>query len=209
VLAVHASANCQRFVRTYIAKPVRNRVSETTADAWTKWRVTHPDWKPNPKLHRPKYVMTHDEAVRKVDFACSIPIIPSTIGMRFIPTDFEGPPPNINLPPMETTLVLFPDEIPPDVAEITPAGTWPPLGPFVPPILGTPPPVAGEAAEPASLLLASTGIGFLYLLLGTKLRRAATEMFQGNSAQVPAPVIAADSTSARGRTSIASHRPAS
>src|ERR1039458_7122109 len=78
VLAVHASATCERFVRTYVTKPVRNRVSKTTADAWAKWRLAHPNWKPNPNLHRPKYVMTQDEAVQKVAFACTIPEVPST-----------------------------------------------------------------------------------------------------------------------------------
>jgi len=33
VVAVHASATCERFVRTYVTKPVRNRVSRETANA--------------------------------------------------------------------------------------------------------------------------------------------------------------------------------
>ena len=56
VLAVHASQTCERFVRTYVSKPVRNRVSKATNEAWAKWRIAHPNWKPNPNLHRPKYV---------------------------------------------------------------------------------------------------------------------------------------------------------
>jgi hypothetical protein len=190
VLAVHASATCERFVRTYITKPVRNRVSKTTAEAWDKWRLAHPNWKPNPNLHRPKYIMTREEAVQKVAFACSIPIIPSTIDLLFTAADFDVPP-IINFPPMEATQVTFPDEIPPEVAELTPEDTWPPLGPFVPPILGGPTtpgvgvpivpvvppdnPPAGATAEPESLLLAGTGIGFLCLLLGIRLRRGVAE----------------------------------
>ena len=183
VLAVRASATCERFVRTYVTKPVRNRVSKTTADAWAKWRVGHPNWKPNPNLHRPKYIMTKDEAVQKVAFACTIPIIPSTTELLFTPADFDAPPPIINFPPMETTEVTFPDVVPPEVAELTPEETWPPLGPFVPPILGgsppitlplIPPPPGGEVAEPASLLLAATGLGSLWLLMGARRRRANT-----------------------------------
>jgi hypothetical protein len=187
VLAVHASATCERFVRTYITKPVRNRVSKTTADAWAKWRVGHPNWKPNPNTHRPKYVMTKDESVQKMEFACAIPIIPSTIDGLFSQVDLDVPPPIINFPPMESTQVTFPDELPPEVAELTPEDSWPALGPFVPPILGGPPtnevlsvplvppenpPIVGDLPEPASFLLAGTGVAFLCLLLGFRLRRA-------------------------------------
>jgi hypothetical protein len=177
VLAVHASATCERFVRTYVTKPVRNRVSKTTAEAWAKWRVAHPNWKPNPNLHRPKYVMTQDEAVQKVAFACTIPEVPSTTNMLFTVAELDAPPPIINFPPTENTQVTFPDEIPPEVAELTPEEAWPPLGPFVPPVLGAQvivpqvPPVGGPVAEPASLLLAGTGIGGLFVLLAARLRR--------------------------------------
>jgi hypothetical protein len=177
VLAVHASATCERFVRTYVTKPVRNRVSKTTAEAWAKWRIDHPNWKPNPNLHRPKYVMTQDEAVQKVAFACTIPEVPSTTDMLFTSAELEPPPPILNFPPMETTQVTFPDEIPPEVAMLTPEEAWPPVGPFVPPVLGAQPvlvpqvpSVGGDVAEPASLLLAGTGIGGLFLLLGARLR---------------------------------------
>jgi hypothetical protein len=189
VLAVHASATCERFVRTYITKPVRNRVSKTTADAWTKWRVAHPNWKPNPNIHRPKYLMTKDESVQKVDFSCTVPIIPSTIDLLFSKVDLDVPPPIINFPPKESTQITFPDELPPEVAELTPEDSWPPLGPFVPPILGGPPTTTnvplvplvppenpvGDTPEPSSLLLAGTGLAFLCLLLGTKLSRTDSE----------------------------------
>lgn len=189
VLAVHASATCERFVRTYITKPVRNRVSKTTADAWAKWRLGHPNWKPNPNLRRPKYIMTKDESVQKVEFACTVPIIPSTLDLLFTQVNLEPPPPIINFPPTETQ-VTFPDVMPPEVAELTPQDTWPPLGPFVPPILGgsatgsvpsvplvppESPPITGDVPEPASLLLASTGVGFLGLLLAARLRRSHPE----------------------------------
>src|SRR5665213_3571413 len=89
VIAVHASATCERFVRTYVTKPVRNRVSQTTADAWAAWRVAHPNWKPKPNVHRPKYVMTREEAVQKVNFACTVATIPSDLDLLFTPADFD------------------------------------------------------------------------------------------------------------------------
>jgi hypothetical protein len=181
VLAVHASATCERFVRTYVTKPVRNRVSKQTAEAWAAWRVAHPNWKPNPNLHRPKYVMNRDEAVHKVDFACTIEVIPAITDGLLVPA--EVPPPIVDLPPMASTEVTFPNEIPPEVAEITPDNEWPALGPLVPPILGGPPPaivlpivppevnpVGGSVSEPASLALAGTGFGFVCLLLAARIR---------------------------------------
>jgi PEP-CTERM motif len=162
VLAVHASPTCERFVRTYVTKPVRNQVSKATLEAWTKWRIAHPNWKPNPKVHRPKYVMSRDEAVNKVEFACTIPTDPEQLDLLFNKADLEAPLPVINLPPMEGTQVSFPDVVPPEVAELAPTG--PPLATFVPPILGSatpPPPVGGTVPEPPSFLLAALGIGIL------------------------------------------------
>jgi hypothetical protein len=94
ILAVRASATCERFVRTYVTKPVRNRVGKQTADAWAKWRIAHPNWKPNPNLRRPKYVMTREEAVEKVAFACSVPETPTAID-DFLKTAALDPPPSI------------------------------------------------------------------------------------------------------------------
>ena len=73
---------------------------------------------------------------------------------------------------MEATQINFPDEIPPEVAEVTPTSTWPPLAPFVPPILSSPPgqpfvpltPPSGVTPEPSSLLLLGSGIAALLLL---------------------------------------------
>jgi hypothetical protein len=118
VVAIRASATCERFVRTYVTTPVRNRVSKTTAEAWAQWRIGHPNWKANPKLHRPKYVMTRKEAVEKVEFACSAPLIDMSTDGLFAEADV--PPPIVNFPPMESTQITFPSEIPPEVAELTP-----------------------------------------------------------------------------------------
>jgi hypothetical protein len=182
VLAVHASATCERFVRNYVTKPVRNRVSQQTAEAWAAWRVAHPNWKPNANLHRPKYVMTREEAIQKVDFACTIEVIPAITDGLLVPA--EALPPIVDLPPMASTELTFPNEIPPEVAEITPENEWPALGPLVPPILGGPPtgvvlPIippggtsgGGAVSEPTSLVLTGSGLGFICLLLGTRTRR--------------------------------------
>lgn len=183
VLAVHASATCERFVRTYITKPVRNRVSRQTAEAWAKWRLAHPNWKPNPNVHRPRYVMSREEAIQKVSFACSVDEIPTSTEKLLEITAIEPPQPIIDLSSMTPTDINVPAEIPPEVAEITPDNSWPSLGPYVPPILtGTPPgslgvpivpPVQepGPVPEPSTLALCGLGLA---LFAGTLLRARRT-----------------------------------
>lgn len=184
IVAVNASATCERFVRNYITKPVRNRVSKTTAEAWAAWRVGHPNWKPNPALHRPRYIMNREEAVQKVDFACSVPLISSSADGLLEAADV---PPVINFSPMNATQITFPNEVPPEVAELTPQDEWPPLTPYLPPIFGSsgptgggvpifpiiPPgnvPMSGDVPEPSSLLLVATGMGLMGLLATTRMR---------------------------------------
>jgi hypothetical protein len=184
VVAVNASATCERFVRTYITKPVRNRVTKTTAEAWAAWRVGHPNWKQNPGLHRPRYVMNRQEAVQKVDFACSVPLLPTSADGLL---EAEEAPPVVNFLPMNGTEITFPDQVPPEVAELTPQDEWPPLAPYLPPIFGStgppgsgvpifpivPPvnvPVSGDVPEPSSLLLVATGMGLMGLLVAARMR---------------------------------------
>jgi hypothetical protein len=132
VLAVHASQTCERYVRTYVSKPVRNKVKKATLAAWDKWRAEHPNWKPNPKVQRPKYTMTQEEAVNKLEFACAIPTDPANLDdLLFTPADFEAPPEFVYIPPTEGTQIGFPDEVPPEVAEIPPGATEP-IAPYVP-----------------------------------------------------------------------------
>jgi hypothetical protein len=174
VLAVHASPTCERFVRTYVSKPVRNQVSKATLGAWAKWRIAHPNWKPNPKVHRPKYLMSREEAVNKVEFACTMPTDPENLDLVFNMASLEAPPPIINLPPMTATRVSFPDVIPPEVTELPPTG--PPLATFTPPILGsvvTPPPLGGTVPEPPSLLLTALGLVTVGFIVHSKRRRQA------------------------------------
>jgi hypothetical protein len=139
VMAVQASPTCQRFVRTYVTVPVRNRVSKATALAWAKWRVEHPNWKPKPGVTRPKYLMSRKEQMEKVAFACEAPTVPSKVDVIFPPADGGPAPPVADFTPMETTEVTFPDLIPPVVMESPPFATVPdvPSGPgiFIPPYI--------------------------------------------------------------------------
>jgi hypothetical protein len=167
IVAVHASATCERFVRTYVTKPVRNAVSKQTAEAWAKWRIAHPNWKPNPNVHRPKYVMNREEAVDKVQFACAVDLVPANTDLRFVQADLDIPPAVINLHPMDTTQIAFPEVTQPEVAENIPPV---PLLPIVP--ADFPLPADGPIPEPASLLLVGTGFGFVCLLLAATNRRA-------------------------------------
>jgi hypothetical protein len=188
VMAIHASPNCQRFVRNYVSAPVRNRVSKATETAWAKWRVGHPNWKPNPNLHRPKYLLTKKEQVDKVGFACEVPTDPVLMGLLFTPEDLV-PPPVVEAPPMETTQVEFPEFVPPEIAEVQPPTATPPLGPnapgiFVPPY--TPPIFSGGGStpvitppgvvltpEPSSWLLLGSGIGVAGLFGRRRLKAVA------------------------------------
>lgn len=173
-IAIYASPTCQRFVKTYVTVPVRNRVSKTTAEAWAKWRVGHPNWKPNPKVQRPKYVMSRKEALEKVTFACEATNVPSTLDMGLPPIDLGdlpllfaltpvvglppeiGLPPGSALPPIETTQVIYPGLIPPESVEAPPFGA--PGAPgsgggvpgfFIPPT-PLPPPYTGGGTSTAS-----------------------------------------------------------
>jgi hypothetical protein len=186
-LAVRASPDCQR----YVTVPVRNRVSKATAMAWAEWRIAHPNWKPNPKVQRPKYVMTRKETVEKVEFACSVPTDPQYLNLLFAPADFNflPLPPIIALPPMEATQIKIPAPTPPDVVEVpTEVATdeWPPLVPYLPPIVESgggspifpilpivPPPIVGTVPEPSSLVLAAIGLLPALLLLRARRRREA------------------------------------
>lgn len=170
IIAVHASATCERFVRTYVTKPVRNRVSKTTANAWAAWRAAHPNWKPNPNAHRPKYVMTRQEQVQKVDFACEVPTEPTDVTLFFQTARVDPPP--VMMPPGMSTQIAFPT-VPTQVTEVTEAVTpFPTVAAFAPP-----PPipvpevntsVPGPTPEPTSLVMVVTGLAGLWVLLARR-----------------------------------------
>jgi hypothetical protein len=162
VVAVHASPTCEKFVKTYVSTPVRNRVSKTTAEAWAKWRVGHPNWKPNPKLKRPRYKMSQHEVLKKVDFACQVPTDPKMMDILFTPEDLHPPMPEValnDMPPVETTNDTVPDTIPPLMAELPPSsgGSFPMgnvLPPYFPPAYGTQiPPVIPPSLHVSAPLL--------------------------------------------------------
>lgn len=163
VIAVHANATCERFVRTYVTKPVRNRVSKATADAWAAWRAEHPNWKPNPNLHRPKYVMTREEQVKKVDFACEIPLEPSNATLFFQTARVDPPPviipPNI---PTQTTMPTAPTEVAEVVTPLPPLASFAPPPPITVPVNTSAP---APTPEPGSMGMAALGFAGVFLLL--------------------------------------------
>jgi hypothetical protein len=167
VMTVHASPTCEKFVKTYVSTPVRNRVSKATAQAWAKWRVGHPNWKPNPKVTRPRYKMSQHELLKRVDFACQVTTDPKVMDILFTPDDLHPPTPKL-VPALETTDVTSPDTIPPMLAEMPPTvqnafppatGMGPylpamfagaPIPPFGPPMQGLPPTQTGTPSSPGT-----------------------------------------------------------
>jgi hypothetical protein len=154
-VAVHASPACQRLVHTYITVPVRNRMSKATAMAWAKWRVGHPNWKPNPKVQRPRYVMTREEAMDKVDFACETPAIPFNDAPVLTPRTLEDSLPIADLLAMSGPPPAFPDGIAAEVVAApageggpySVAGSWPPPSFSIAPYLGSVPPSTGAPSS--------------------------------------------------------------
>jgi hypothetical protein len=154
--AALAAPVCSKFIPTTTVTKVKNRVSKSTADAWAAWRIAHPNWKPNSKVVRPKYKMTTQEAVAKIEFACQATVLdvqPPEIELAMVE------PPTIELPlePVEPPLVTT------AVVLDTPQDT--PLTPRTPPILlsGVPLPPQHPVApaptpEPGSLWLLGTGL---------------------------------------------------
>jgi hypothetical protein len=146
---VQTSSTCQRIIREYREKMVRNPVSKATAARWAEWGKTHPNFKSHP---RPRFKMTPEEITRKVDLACEVPKVKvpeiSEIAPPMIP-DFSFPPEMPNLPP----------ETPPSVTEIATVDTpgaptaFPPYSP-----VSVLPPGLTPVPEPSSWLLAFTGL---------------------------------------------------
>ena len=188
-VAVHASPACQRLAHTYVTVPVRNRVSRATALAWAKWRVGHPNWKPNPKVQRPRYVMTTQEAMDKMDFACETTAIPFNDGSVLTSRTLVDSLSIADLLAMSGPPPAFPDVIAAEAVAapageggtVPVAGLWPPPSFSIPPVLGSVPPstgapssppivssqsmpIANTTPEPPSLLLVASGLGAGWLI---------------------------------------------
>ena len=187
-VAVHASPACQRLVHTYVTVPVRNHVSKATELAWARWRAGHPNWKPNPKVRRPRYVMTREEAMDKVDFACETPAIPFEAGSVLTARTLKDFLPMVDLLAMSGTPSASADGIAAETVP-TPAGdgaaypvanSWPPFSIVIAPIPGSVPPSTGVPSsppivpststpvidmtpEPSGLVLVASGIGVFVL----------------------------------------------
>lgn len=164
VVTVHASPTCEKFVRSHVSVPVRNKVSKATAIAWEKWRIGHPNWKPNPKIKRPRYRMTQHESLEKVAFACQVPTDPNRLDIMFPVAELLPPQPEVDMapedvPPVETTDATVPYTISPVAAGGPPVAelVMPPAmfvsPPFVPPLFGAPrlPPVSVPSSPPVGI----------------------------------------------------------
>ncbi len=120
----------------------------------------HPDFKPKP---RPKYKLTRQEVISKVELACETGSVPG------------GPPETVDSPPDIAVLPAPPVAIPyilpnlPDVVEVATNGA-PPLT-FIPPYTtGVTPPGVSSVPEPNNLVLALTGttLAGLFVLVARK-----------------------------------------
>jgi hypothetical protein len=153
VIGVHASTECVRFIQ----KKVRHhRVSAATAARWAAWDKAHPNWHPKP-VH---------EAMAALDFACSVPLIQSTVNGELPPVslgsfDFAME----TLPPPTTPTIVAmsgpPPVIFPEVPEL-PMVSAPIYSPLYPSLFGsTPPPHTappGITPEPSSWMLLATSL---------------------------------------------------
>jgi len=149
-VGMQADPLCRRLVREYREKRVRNTVSRQTAARWAEWNKTHPNYHPHP---RPKYKLVPEEVVKKVEFACQVPVNPVDIAENLTPIA-----PDFTPYPLQPKVVL-PPPILPGVVEISTAGTPPP--PFLPPYSPGIPPSAAPVPEPSDLILVVTGAFFV------------------------------------------------
>jgi hypothetical protein len=172
IVAIDASATCQRFVRTYVTVPLHKHVSKETATAWAKWRVTHPNWKPKANAQRSLAPLTREESIKKVNFTCDVQDPTPSRTDSLIALNPSLVPPEFEPPVVETSQISFPDQPQPGTSQITPNVTpATPSSPYVPtiptgalpPIINTPlttitPPTTDVTPEPSSLILLATGM---------------------------------------------------
>jgi hypothetical protein len=148
--SVHAAPVCQRLVRVYKEKMVRNRVSPATQTRWSEWNKTHPNFHPKP---RPQYKLTPEEVAQKMDFDCQVPVDPVELAM-------EIPPQLPVVPPTD----LFPRPTLPSVVQAATVQPFVPLGANAAPT----PLNIGPVPEPPSFVFALTGVAFLVTLTGVR-----------------------------------------
>jgi len=183
IVAIDASATCQRFVHTYVTTPVRKHVSKATAIAWAKWRIAHPSWKPKPNAQRIVAALSREEALDKLDFTCDVVEDPSSINSLIASVEPPQTPILAEFPVEAASQIAFPEPSQTEVAQFTPQGTlshstsvpgtsvnpYEPAIPtgVLPPTVNTPlvpivppePPTTDVTPEPSSLLLVTSGIG--------------------------------------------------
>jgi hypothetical protein len=148
--SVHAAPACQRLVRGVRDKLVPNPVGPATLVRWNAWNKTHPNFHPKP---RPKYKLTTEEVIQKMDFDCQVPVDTFDLAIE-IPPQLPVPPPTD----------LFPPPTPPKVV----------VEPVTLPLRFTPleVPSASPVPEPPSFVLALTGVTFLVTLAGMRRSKA-------------------------------------
>ncbi len=154
-LSVEGLPTCERYVKSFVEKRVKNPVSRTTAMRWAEWGKTHPNFKPKP---RPKYKLVKQEVVRKVDFACQVEA-PAPDLVATLP---PGPLPDMSIEPTPVIMVPFEPPLPPTPTDVATNGA-PPLV-FVPPYTtGLTPPIVSAVPEPNEFVLLLSGLAAVAL----------------------------------------------
>ncbi len=148
-VSVEGLPACERYVKSFVEKRVKNPVSRTTAMRWAEWGKSHPDFKPKP---RPRTKLVKQEVVRKVDFACQVDA-PNPDLVATLP---PGPLPDMSIEPMPAMLITFEPPLPPTPTDVATSDA-PPLV-FVPPYTtGLTPPIISDVPEPSEFLLVLSG----------------------------------------------------
>jgi hypothetical protein len=176
IVAIDASATCQRIVRNYVTVPLHKRVSKATAIAWANWRVAHPNWKPKPNAQRSLSPLTREESIKKVDFTCDVEDATPANTNSLIALNSPLTPPEFVPSLVDTSQTSNPARPQQQTSQmahyatpITPIDPYVPTVPSgsLPTVLETPitPPTTDVTPEPSSFMLLATGmIGLCGLL---------------------------------------------
>lgn len=168
---------CQRLVIAYTKKLVKNTVSKETQARWDAWNKTHPNFK---SKSRPKYKMTTEEVIQKLDFDCQVPTKSVDISIDLVPMSFDQDIPLEadvdSSTDMTTSTDLTYASDTPALDTTTLAGDTPSFGippvtiDTLPPVGSTPqkPPSITPVPEPPSLGLTLTGALLIVAAAGSK-----------------------------------------